>query len=202
MTVIPPACAMPERLKGAPRRAPRLAVEDRRYALLIAHDAARKGRIHPEGDDAAGRAVDLKVAGEIAAPRRTARPGQGGQPTRCIAAGAAGSAPFSRRRFCVFPTSGDTFGMVPLEAMAHGLPVIVSSGRHCGFAHYVTHGVDALVLEDPGDADALAKAMGRLLAEPELRERLAGSGRALARKMGWDGVAARYSQLYRRLLAG
>lgn len=208
MTVIPPGVRMPERLRGrAEARAALGLSQDRRYALLIAHDPARKGLDTVlKAMTLLDGAVELMVVGGDSRTQDRTREAaaRAGQPDKvhCWPAQRDLAPFYAAADFCVFPTSGDTFGMVPLEAMAHGLPVIVSSGRHCGFAHYVTHGVDALVLDDPGDADALAKAMGRLLAEPELRERLAGSGRALARRMGWDGVAARYSQLYRRLLAG
>ncbi len=53
------------------------------------------------------------------------------------------------------PTFEDTFGMVVLEAMAHGLPVVVSAGRYCGIAELLSHGVNALVLQDPRDAGVL-----------------------------------------------
>src|SRR5699024_11414030 len=36
----------------------------------------------------------------------------------------------------VHPTLNDSFGMAPLEAMSYSLPVIMSSSRYCGFAHY------------------------------------------------------------------
>ncbi|CAM5513898.1 D-inositol-3-phosphate glycosyltransferase [Aquamicrobium terrae] len=208
MTVIPPGVRMPERRTGrAEARATLGLPQDRRYALLVAHDPARKGL--DAVLDAMARldgAVDLIVVGGDAGTQRDVDRAavRAAQSDRVhVWPRQRDLAPFyAAADFCVFATSGDTFGMVPLEAMAHGLPVVMSSGRYCGFAHYVTPGVDALVLDDPADAGALAGAMGGLLAEPELRERLAGNGRKLAMAMGWDSVAARYLELYRRLLAG
>lgn len=207
-SVIAPGVRMPPHPMGrAEARAALGLPQDRRYALLVAHDPARKGLgAILKAMALLDGAVDLvTVGGDAGTQARVGR--------AAAAAGQAGKvhcrprqkdlAPFyAAADICVFPTSGDTFGMVPLEAMAHGLPVVVSSARHCGFAYYVTHGVNALVLDDPDDAGALAQAIGRLLAEPALREWLAGNGRALAAGMGWDGVAERYLALYRRLLAG
>jgi glycosyltransferase involved in cell wall biosynthesis len=50
------------------------------------------------------------------------------------------------------PTLQDTFAMVVLEAMAHGLPVVVSNEVHCGIAGLLTHGDNALLLNNPRDA--------------------------------------------------
>ena len=50
-----------------------------------------------------------------------------------------------------------------LEALAHGLPVVVSAARYCGIAALLTHELDALILENPRDATALAQALQRLL---------------------------------------
>src|SRR5690606_7435438 len=56
----------------------------------------------------------------------------------------------------VHPTLNDSFGMAPLEAMSFGLPVVLSPAPWCGFAQYVSHGDEALVLGHPEDAAQLA----------------------------------------------
>ena len=66
--------------------------------------------------------------------------------------------------------------MAPLEAMSHGLPVVVSSPAYCGFAQYLS-AADALILQDPRNGAQLAQALERLGSEPELRASLAERGR-------------------------
>lgn len=90
--------------------------------------------------------------------------------------------------------------MAPLEAMSHGLPVVVSSPAYCGFAQYLSAGKDALILQDPRNGAQLAQALERLGSEPELRASLAERGLAIAREQSWEAVAARYESLYAQVL--
>lgn len=101
----------------------------------------------------------------------------------------------------VHPTREDSFAMVALEAMAHGTPVVVSPVRWCGLAALLQHGQDAWVLDDPHDAPALAGAIGALLGDGALRERLAAGGQDLARRHGWETAAAAYEAIYRDSVA-
>jgi UDP-glucose:(heptosyl)LPS alpha-1,3-glucosyltransferase len=98
----------------------------------------------------------------------------------------------------VHPTLEDTFGMVVLEAMAYGLPVVVSNGRYCGIAANFTHAHDALLLTDPRDGRAIAAAVSRLLNDSGLRAQLAAAGRKRAQCSDWASVAAQYQQIYRQ----
>lgn len=99
------------------------------------------------------------------------------------------------------PTLNDSYAMAPLEAMSHGLPVVVSSPAYCGFAQYLSAGKDALILQDPRDGAQLAQALQRLGDEPELRAALSERGLAIARDQSWETVAARYEDLYQAVLA-
>nr|WP_313659013.1 glycosyltransferase family 4 protein [Achromobacter ruhlandii] len=99
------------------------------------------------------------------------------------------------------PTLNDSYAMAPLEAMSHGLPVVVSSPAYCGFAQYLSAGKDALILQDPRDGAQLAQALQRLGDEPELRAALSERGLAIARDQSWETVAARYEALYQDVLA-
>ncbi|CAB3890802.1 glycosyltransferase family 4 protein [Achromobacter ruhlandii] len=99
------------------------------------------------------------------------------------------------------PTLNDSYAMAPLEAMSHGLPVVVSSPAYCGFAQYLSAGKDALILQDPRDGTQLAQALQRLGDEPELRAALSERGLAIARDQSWEAVAARYEALYQDVLA-
>lgn len=94
----------------------------------------------------------------------------------------------------VGPSLEDSFAMPPLEAMACGLPVIVS--RQAGVSEILTHGVDALILENPTDVDQLACFIGRLFAEPELRKDLGANAEKTARKYTWEANAELLFQLF------
>jgi UDP-glucose:(heptosyl)LPS alpha-1,3-glucosyltransferase len=85
----------------------------------------------------------------------------------------------------VAPSFYEPFGMVPLEAVACGVPVIIT--RQMGVAE-VLDAESAIILDDPADSAALAQAMRRLMEEPELRQRLAFHGELRARMSPWDGI--------------
>jgi glycosyltransferase involved in cell wall biosynthesis len=89
----------------------------------------------------------------------------------------------------VFPSEWEEpFGLVPLEAMGVGRPV-VSTARG-GSAEYLAHGANALVIP-PSDPDALAAAVQRLAADDELRHRLRQGGLRTAGAHTLDGFASR-----------
>ena len=96
----------------------------------------------------------------------------------------------------VHPTLGDSFGMAPLEAMAHELPVIVSSAKYCGFAEYVRHLHDAWVLEDPRDSADIARGISELCTSASTRARLLRRGAEFIQSMSWRVVANKYEALY------
>jgi phosphatidylinositol alpha-mannosyltransferase len=94
----------------------------------------------------------------------------------------------------VSPATGrESFGIVLLEAMAAGAPIVCSDIH--GYKGVVRRGEQALLVE-PGDQRALAAAIGELLDDPDRRARMSESGRARAREFGWDRVAARVDEYY------
>lgn len=96
----------------------------------------------------------------------------------------------------VLPWRFASFGLVLLEAWAHGTPVIACDLPV--FRATVTDGVNGLLVP-PDDAPALARAMVRLLSDPALARRLGEAGRAQAlSEHGWDAVAQRYEEALRR----
>ncbi len=99
----------------------------------------------------------------------------------------------------VLPTRYDTFSMATLEAMASGLPVLVS--RAAGVLEILTPGRDCIVLEDPDDAEALAGHLGRVVRDEALRTNLSAQARKTAERHTWDGVAQRTLAAYREALA-
>lgn len=94
------------------------------------------------------------------------------------------------------PTLEDTFAMVVLEAMAHGLPAVVSSEQYCGVSGLLTHEVNALVLADPHDSTALADALLCLIREPALRYRLQQAAAEFASLHQWDAIALQQEAIY------
>jgi UDP-glucose:(heptosyl)LPS alpha-1,3-glucosyltransferase len=78
----------------------------------------------------------------------------------------------------------DAFALPVAEAMACGLPVIVS--RFAGASEIVTDGVDALVLEDPKDATNLMVLIKRLLQDRELCRFLGERAAVTASSYSWD----------------
>jgi glycosyltransferase involved in cell wall biosynthesis len=96
----------------------------------------------------------------------------------------------------VHPTFEDTFAMVVLEAMAHGLPVVVSGPKYCGISGLLRQGVNALMLDDPRDAAALAQVLGDLLGQAALRETLSQGAVAFAAHYQWREIALQQETLY------
>lgn len=102
----------------------------------------------------------------------------------------------------VHPTLDDTFAMVVLEGLAHGLPVVVSGPAQCGISTLLRDGKDALLLTDPQDSQELLDTLQTLLADKALQQRLSANGRAFAQGHSWERAAQEYERLYRASLAG
>ncbi|RMI06844.1 glycosyltransferase, partial [Cellulomonas triticagri] len=88
----------------------------------------------------------------------------------------------------------EQFGRVAVEAMAAGVPVVASDS---GALRDVVGGAGLLV--PPGDAAALARALGEVRDTPGLADTLREQGHARAAEYTWDAVAARYEAMYRDL---
>jgi len=98
----------------------------------------------------------------------------------------------------VAPNTGfESQGIVLLEAMAAGLPLVASNID--GFAGVVTHGVEGLLVQ-PEDPRALAAAIVALLRDPGRREAMALRGRERAQHFRWDRVSQRVLSYYERLI--
>jgi phosphatidyl-myo-inositol alpha-mannosyltransferase len=95
------------------------------------------------------------------------------------------------------PAGQESFGLVLVEAMAAGVPVVATDIP--GYREVVRDETDGL-LAAPGDADAVAKALRRVLEDPALAERLATAGRARAEQFSWDVVVSRLEAIYQEAL--
>ncbi len=98
----------------------------------------------------------------------------------------------------VGPSFEDTFAQPPAEAMACGLPVIVSSTN--GTCEIITDGEDGLILQDPTDANTLAEMIQRLYDDREFRERLGTNAAATARRYTWERNGRELTELFQEIL--
>ena len=95
--------------------------------------------------------------------------------------------------FCAPSTGQESFGIVLLEAMAAGLP-IVASDIH-GYKKVVQRNVSGLLVE-PKDPEAIAEAVERLIREPELRSRLGEAASRRAPEYDWKHVTEQLVAFY------
>jgi glycosyltransferase involved in cell wall biosynthesis len=93
--------------------------------------------------------------------------------------------------------SSEGFGLVLLEAMATGKPVIGS--RIGGVPDVIRDGEDGLLVE-PNDTKGLARAIALLEQNDEMRMRMGANGRRFAVENDWSVVAARVESLYQEIL--
>jgi phosphatidylinositol alpha-mannosyltransferase len=92
-------------------------------------------------------------------------------------------------------TGQESFGLVLVEAMAAGVPVVATD--IAGYREVATDEVNALLVP-PGRPDLLAAALQRILTDPSLAARLADGGRTRARSFDWAEVAGRLEDVYDR----
>ena len=100
--------------------------------------------------------------------------------------------------FCAPAIGKESFGIVLLEAMAAGKPIVAS--KIGGYSKLIGHGSNGLLVP-PKDRDALADAILSLSKDASLREHLGTQGKQDAAKFSWESVAQRTMAFYLELLA-
>jgi glycosyltransferase involved in cell wall biosynthesis len=98
----------------------------------------------------------------------------------------------------VFPSRTETLGLVLLEAMAAGCPVVAA--RSGGIPDIVEDGVNGYLF-DPQDERGAIVATQRLLAQPEERETLRHNARTEAERWGWAAATRQLQNYYQSILA-
>lgn len=96
-------------------------------------------------------------------------------------------------RACIFclPSRGEGFSMATLEAMAHGVPVVLTP--ECNVPEVATLGAGCIA---EGRPEPFAAALSRLLAEPETRRRAGAAARAFASAHAWESAIDRLLDVY------
>jgi phosphatidyl-myo-inositol alpha-mannosyltransferase len=104
--------------------------------------------------------------------------------------------------YCSPATGRESFGIVLLEAMAAGAPIVCSDIH--GYKGVVQRGRQA-ILVPPGDAKTMAAALMQLIEDPAMRARMGASGRERAEQFSWERVTDKVTDYYgfviRRLAA-
>jgi glycosyltransferase involved in cell wall biosynthesis len=92
------------------------------------------------------------------------------------------------------PSLEDAFALPPFEAMACGMPVIVS--RQAGVSELIHHGEDGLILEDPSDSEGLARLIREVQEVEDLRVRLGRNAVRTATRYTWESNATQLRDLF------
>ncbi len=99
---------------------------------------------------------------------------------------------------CVVPSHYEPFGLVAIEAMASGTPVVASD---VGGLQFTVVPEETGLLAAPKDEADFADAIDRILSNPDWRDQLGKEARArVESKFSWDGVAHQLSDLYTKLI--
>ena len=99
--------------------------------------------------------------------------------------------------FCAPATGRESFGIILLEAMAMGKPIIASNID--GYASVIAHGTEGLLVP-PEDGKALAQALTSLMTDRALRQRMGDKGKLKAMGYSWEHIAQRVLDYYIRVL--
>jgi UDP-glucose:(heptosyl)LPS alpha-1,3-glucosyltransferase len=96
---------------------------------------------------------------------------------------------FSAADIFVLPSLYETFGLVVIEAMGSGLPVIVSNGEFIGASELIEDGKDGLLLKDPKNFEDIAEKLKFLIENENVRKQMGKEANNKARKYTWGRTA-------------
>jgi glycosyltransferase involved in cell wall biosynthesis len=104
---------------------------------------------------------------------------------------------YSRASAFLFPSLYEGFGLPPLEAMAHGAPVLTSSVSSLPEVFS-----QAALMVNPENIFEIARGIKQILTEDDLRETLVRRGYELVQKYSWERSAEQVREVYRSVVAG
>jgi len=97
----------------------------------------------------------------------------------------------------VLPSLSESFSITNLEAMASGLPVVVS--KVGGLPEIINDGVNGFLVE-PGNAKQISEKVLLLLGDHELRETISNNNKENIKKYSWETVVDRLEKVYQSYL--
>ena len=98
----------------------------------------------------------------------------------------------------LLPTLYEAFGLTVLEAMASGLPALVSD--KAGAAELIQDGYNGLLLKDPTDASEIAAKLEGLFLNERFSKQLGAEARRTALQFSWESVAQRTVEVYKGIV--
>jgi glycogen synthase len=104
---------------------------------------------------------------------------------------------FQHCELFVMPSPVEPFGIVCLEGLRAGKPVIATTGG--GPREFLREGIDSFLVE-PYSSDGLAGAMSKLLGDAQLRQKMGSAAAESARRFDWREIGRQYLEIYARLV--
>ncbi len=105
---------------------------------------------------------------------------------------------YSAAEIVVMPSNYESFGMVALEAMACGTPVVATQVG--GLQHLVQNGITGFIVPH-NNPDALEESLTQLICKPELRDQMSRNSIGYARTYSWDTITPKIIDLYNKTLS-
>ena len=97
----------------------------------------------------------------------------------------------------VLPSLYEPFGLVITEAMASGLPVVVSES--VGAAEILKDGYNGFLIRDPTNPNEIAEILNTLIYDDKIRKQVSRNARKIAEKYSWDVVTKRIMEVYEEI---
>ena len=99
----------------------------------------------------------------------------------------------------IHPTSGDTFGMVVLEAMSNKIPVIVSNKNYCGICETLSD-KEVIFLENQNDVDGIIGGIKKIMTQADFVKKMVEKAKVKSNQLNWDSTINEIEQAYEQIL--